>query len=59
MWMGCTDAARYLGRSKTWIGARAIEWQDDPEDQKLRWKPAKSDGRRRYYVPDLDAQQGK
>jgi hypothetical protein len=58
MWLGATDAGRYLGYSATWIEARALKWQDEPMDQRIRYKLAKSDGRRRYYVPDLDAQQG-
>lgn len=59
MWLGPKDAGAYLGFSPDWIEVRAHPWQDEPVEGRIRYKCAKSDGRRRYYVPDLEAQLSK
>jgi hypothetical protein len=55
-WLGAADAGRYLGYSRDWVERRALEWQDKPASDRIRYKKARSDGRRRYFVPDLEAQ---
>jgi hypothetical protein len=55
-WLGAKEAGRYLGFSRDWVEVRAHPWQDEPVPGRIRFKKARSDGRRRYYVPDLEAQ---
>ena len=58
MWLGPKEAERYIGFSADWVEVRAIPWPKDgkPIEGRIRFKKSKSDGRRRYYVPDLEAQ---
>jgi hypothetical protein len=56
MWLGAKEAGRYIGFSSDWVEVRAMPWQSEPVAGRIRFKRSKSDGRRRYYVPDLEAQ---
>jgi hypothetical protein len=56
MWLGAKEAGRYIGFSADWVEVRAMPWESEPVDRRIRFKRSKSDGRRRYYVPDLEAQ---
>jgi hypothetical protein len=52
-WLGPKEAGRYVGYSPEWVEVRATPWEDDPVDGRIRFKLSRSDGRRRYFVPDL------
>jgi hypothetical protein len=56
MWLGSKEAGRYLGFSADWVEVRAIPWQPEYVEGRIRYKTSKTDGRRRYYVRDLEGQ---
>ena len=58
-WKSLSSAAQHLDVSNDTILRRAVPWQDEPVEGRIRFKHLKlgADTRqeRRYYVPDLDA----
>ena len=55
IWLGVTDAGKYMRRSSEWIEVRATPWEDEPVQGRFRYKLNPENGDRRYYVADLDA----
>ena len=54
MWLGGRDGGAYIGYSRDWVEARALEWQDEHVPFKIRFLENQENGERKYYRPDID-----
>lgn len=58
VWLSGSQAAAYIGRSRDSIEKRALPWQDEYVEKRVRWVWSELDVdgevERRYYKPDLD-----